>query len=158
MDWRRIRWGISIFSVATERSIPRSTSSGQPINADYGNAFIKLSTAGSALSVADYFTMHNTVGESAEDGDSRSGGALVLPDLTDSTGKIWHLAVGAGKDANVYVVNRDAMGKFNPNNDSAIYEELTTVLSHGGVCFTGITSIARSIMGRREEIWWPCRL
>jgi hypothetical protein len=34
------------------------------------------------------------------------------------------LAVGAGKDGNIYVVNRDNMGKFNPNNDNAIYQQV----------------------------------
>jgi len=102
--------------------------SGLPVNGDYGNSFIKLSTAGSTLSVSDYFAMHNTVSESDSDGDLGSGGVLVLPDLFDNTGQVWHLAVGAGKDANIYVVNRDSMGKFNPNSDGAIYQEITNVL------------------------------
>jgi hypothetical protein len=102
--------------------------SGFPVNADYGNSFIKLSTAASTLNVSDYFAMHNTVSESASDGDLGSGGVLLLPDLSDNTGKIWHLAVGAGKDANIYVVNRDSMGQFNPNSDGAIYQEITDVL------------------------------
>jgi len=104
--------------------------SGMPINGDFGNAFIKLATGANTLNVADYFAMHNTAGESASDGDLGSGGALVLPDLKDSNGKVWHLAVGAGKDSNIYMVNRDSMGKFNPNNDSAIYQELTNVLGN----------------------------
>ncbi len=56
---------------------------------------------------------------------------MVLPDLTDNQGQVHHLAVGAGKDGNIYVVNRDNMGKFNPNNDSAIYQELDGVLPGG---------------------------
>ena len=103
-------------------------SSGMPISGDYGNSFIKLSTNGGVLAVSDYFAMHNTVAESNSDSDLGSGGVLLLPDQTDSTGKVWHLAVGAGKDANLYVVNRDAMGGFNANNDNAIYQELTNVL------------------------------
>ena len=103
-------------------------SSGMPGSGDYGNSFIKLSTSGSTLSVADYFAMHNTVAESDSDGDLGSGGALILPDLTNNAGKTVHLAVGAGKDANLYVVNRDAMGKFNPTTDAAIYQEITNVL------------------------------
>jgi hypothetical protein len=102
------------------------TSSGFPVNGDYGNAFMKLSTSGNSLTVADYFNMHNTVSESNQDQDLGSGGALVLPDLQDSTGTTRHLAVGAGKDAIIYVVNRDSMGKFNANNDSAIYQEVTS--------------------------------
>ena len=103
---------------------------GFPINGDFGNGFIKLSTSG-GLAVADYFNMHNTVNESNADEDLGSGGAIVLPDLTDNTGQVHHLAVGAGKDSNIYVVNRDNMGKFNPNNDSAIYQELDGVLPGG---------------------------
>jgi hypothetical protein len=39
----------------------------------------------------------------------------VLPDLADASGAVHHLALGAGKDAIIYVVNRDSMGKFNPS-------------------------------------------
>src|SRR5271167_2724018 len=96
---------------------------GFPVNGDYGNGFIKLSTSG-GLAVADYFNMHNTVNESNADEDLGSGGAILLSDLMDSNKQVHHLAVGAGKDSNIYVVNRDNMGKFNPNNDNAIYQEL----------------------------------
>lgn len=94
-------------------------------NGDYGNAFVKLSTTGGQLAVADYFTMHNTVAESNADEDLGSGGVLVLPDVQDSSGATHHLAVGAGKDSVIYIVNRDSMGKFNPSNDNAIYQEIT---------------------------------
>ncbi len=97
-------------------------SQGFPEKGDYGNAFMKLSTSGGKLSVGDYFVMHNAVEESRKDLDLGSGGAMVLPDLQDNSGKMHRLAVGAGKDDIIYVVNRDSMGKFNPNNDSAIYQ------------------------------------
>jgi hypothetical protein len=100
--------------------------SGFPEHGDYGNAFIKISTAGNTLSVADYFTMHNTDAESSMDQDLGSGGEMLLPDLKDNQGNTWHLAVGAGKDGHIYVVNRDLMGKFNTSNDSGIYQEITS--------------------------------
>ncbi|MGC2108799.1 MAG: pyrrolo-quinoline quinone [Candidatus Korobacteraceae bacterium] len=106
-------------------------SSGFPINGDYGNAFIKLSNSGGQLTVADYFNMHNTVQESGADEDLGSGGLVVLPDIMDNNGGVHHLAVGAGKDSNIYVVNRDNMGKFNPSNDSAIYQEIDGALPGG---------------------------
>ena len=106
-------------------------SQGFPINGDYGNAFIKLSAAGGQLTVADYFTMFNTTSESDGDVDLGSGGALVLPDMTDANGQVRHLAIGAGKDSNIYLVDRDNMGKFNPQNDSAIYQELDGALPGG---------------------------
>ena len=102
---------------------------GFPNSGDYGNAFMKLSTS-NGLAVADYFEMDNEVEENGGDVDLGSGGTMVLPDLSDGAGHIVHLAVGAGKDTNLYVVNRDSMGKFSENN-SNIYQELTGVLSGG---------------------------
>jgi hypothetical protein len=85
---------------------------GIPVNDDFGNSFIKLSTS-PKLAVADYFAQFDTVAQSAIDADLGSGGALVLPDVIDGSGTIRHLALGAGKNSKIYVVNRDAMGKFN---------------------------------------------
>src|SRR6266446_5700168 len=104
---------------------------GFPVNGDYGNAFMKLSTSGNSLSAADYFTMHNTVAESNVDQDLGSGGALLLPDLTDSLGNTRHLAVGAGKDSIIYVADRDSMGKFNSTSDN-IYQEISANGLTGG--------------------------
>jgi len=104
---------------------------GFPSNGDFGNAFIKLSARGGQLTVADYFTMYNTTAESDADEDLGSGGALVLPDMTDADGQVQHLAIGAGKDSNIYLVNRDNMGKFSPTGDGAIYQELDGALPGG---------------------------
>ena len=104
-------------------------SGGFPINGDYGNAIMKLSTKGGKLAVADYFNMFNTVSESNSDEDLGSGGAMVVPNIKDSN-KVEHtLVVGAGKDQNIYLANRAKMGKFNPSNNTNIYQELTGVLS-----------------------------
>jgi hypothetical protein len=78
--------------------------------------------------VADYFEMFNQGAENGSDEDLGSGGALVLPDLTDGSGQTRHLAVGAGKDSKIYVVDRDAMGKFNPSRNN-IYQEVQSALS-----------------------------
>jgi len=108
-------------------------SNGFPEHGDYGNGFIKISTASNSLSVADYFTMFNTDSESNADEDLGSGGEILLPDLQDGQGNTWHLAVGAGKDGHIYVANRDLMGKFNTSNDSAIYQEIDSNGLGGGV-------------------------
>ncbi len=103
--------------------------SGFPSSGDYGNAFMKLSTS-SGLAVADYFEMDNQSQENSTDTDLGSGGTIVLPDLSDGNGHTLHLAVGAGKDSNLYVVNRDSMGKFTSNN-TGVYQELAGALPGG---------------------------
>ncbi len=103
-------------------------SNGFPNLGDFGNAFIKLSTTGGILSVADYFTMSTTVAESNADEDLGSGGAVVLVDETDNGGHVHQLAVGAGKDGVIYVVDRNNMGKFNAGQDM-IYQELSGALN-----------------------------
>jgi hypothetical protein len=105
-------------------------SSGFPSDGDYGNAFIKLSTQANQLAVADYFETHDGIQQSSVDTDLGSGGAMILPDLDDGSGHTMHLAIGAGKDGNLYVVSRDSMGKYDPDNDN-IYQELVGVLPGG---------------------------
>lgn len=100
---------------------------GFPIHGDYGNAFLKLTIDHDRLKVADYFDMDNTVAESNRDEDLGSGGAMVLPPMKDAKGQVVHLAVGAGKDQNIYLVNRQHMGKFNPHRNN-IYQELPKAL------------------------------
>ncbi len=107
---------------------------GFPVNGDYGNAIVKLSIKHSQPAVADYFNMFNTVSESNADEDLGSGGAMVVPSFKDSNGVLHFLVVGAGKDANIYLANRASMGKFNPNNNNQIYQEVTGTL--GGSVFS----------------------
>jgi hypothetical protein len=103
-----------------------SLTSGFPSRGDFGNAFLKISTS-SGLAVADYFATYNTVAQSNADTDLGSGGTLVLPDLIDGTGVTQHLAVGAGKDGNIYVVDRDSMGKWNGSSNTN-YQVISGVL------------------------------
>ncbi|HTS07990.1 MAG TPA: pyrrolo-quinoline quinone [Candidatus Eisenbacteria bacterium] len=103
--------------------------SGFPSEGDYGNAFLRLTTKGGGLAVADYFEMDNEEQENNTDTDLGSGGAL-LTNQKDSNGKTWQLAVGAGKDSNLYVVDRTNMGKFSRSSNN-IYQELPGVLWFG---------------------------
>ena len=103
---------------------------GFPQHGDFGNSFLRLAMTGGTLTVADYFTMSNEVAESAADRDLGSGGALLLPDLKDAAGAGRHLVIGAGKDGNLYVVDRDSMGKFSAAAN-AIWQQLTGALPGG---------------------------
>lgn len=115
-------------------------SRGFPSMGDYGNGFLKIALRGNRLGVLDYFNMFNTVSESNRDQDLGSGGALVLPPMKDSQGTTRLLAVGAGKDANIYIVDRTNMGKFSPTTNN-IYQEIDNALPGGawsmGAYFNG---------------------
>jgi hypothetical protein len=120
----------NIFFLMGNGTFDTSLTNGFPSQGDYGNAFMKLSTDMGAPVAADYFTMLNTQSESGADTDLGSGGAILLPPLSDSQGSLRNLAVGAGKDTNIYVVDRDNMGKFNPSVDQ-IYQQLSGALPGG---------------------------
>ncbi len=104
---------------------------GFPNRGDYGNAFVKLTLENGTLVPADYWTMDNTNSESNQDIDLGSGGIMLLPDMTDASGTVRHLAVGAGKDGNLWVLNRDNMGKFDSQANATIYQSLNGALPGG---------------------------
>jgi Immunoglobulin I-set domain len=103
---------------------------GFPSKQDFGNSFLKLSAAAAGLSVLDYFTMSNEIAESSADRDLGSGGEMLLPDLMDATKTVRHLVIGAGKDSNIYLVDRDSMGKFSSTGNN-IFQMLTNALPGG---------------------------
>lgn len=108
----------------------RLNAQGFPSQGDFGNAFLKIATTNKQLTVTDYFEVFNQSAENSTDADLGSGGALVLPDFTDNSGLTRHLALGAGKDSNIYVVDRDSMGKFNPNANN-VYQEIQGIFPNG---------------------------
>ena len=122
----------NIYALSGNGSFDTTLVHGFPSGGDYGDTFLKLSPQGS-LHVSDYFTPFNQAAAAAGDTDLGSGGAVVLPDMTDANGRTRHLAIGAGKDSNVYLVDRDNMGKFIPGTTSNtnIYQELAGALPGG---------------------------
>jgi len=111
---------------------PTFNASGFPSGGDYGNAMLKLSTA-NGLAVSDYFEADNTIAESAADIDLGSGGAMLLPDVVDGTGTTRHLVVGMGKDSNLFVGDRDNLGKFNETTktNGNIYQVIPNAVPSG---------------------------
>jgi hypothetical protein len=103
--------------------------SGFPSQSDCGNCYVKVSST-APFTLLDYFTPSNTVGESNADEDLGSGGPLLLPDVTDASGKTRHLAVGSGKDAIIFVLDRDNMGKFSTTQNN-VYQQISGQLAGG---------------------------
>jgi PKD repeat protein len=102
-----------------------------PTNSNYGDSLLRLSTSNS-LVVADYFTPYNQQDLFDHDNDLGSGGVLLLPDEAGSVAHP-HLAVCAGKEGTVYLVDRDNMGTFNAADDTQIVQSLPGAAGQG--CF-----------------------
>lgn len=83
---------------------------------DYGDSTLKLSPT---LAVLDYFTPFNQAYLSSTDTEIGSAGLVLLP---DQTGAHPHIMVTAGKEARIYVVDRDKLGHFHAGSDSQIVQ------------------------------------
>ncbi len=104
---------------------------GSPNGGNYGQSFLKLQGADTGtLSVLDYFSLYNNVTESTTDLDLGSGGWLLLPDMVDTNGITRQLYVGAGKDHNIYMVDRSHLGGFHTDRNH-IYQERDNSVSAG---------------------------
>jgi uncharacterized repeat protein (TIGR03806 family) len=91
---------------------------------DYGDSFMKLSTTGNRLAVADFFTPFNQVKMQAADADFGSGGPVLLPDEVGSADHP-HLIVGGDKSSTMYLADRDNMGRYNPTNNHQLVQQVS---------------------------------
>ncbi|HEX8755087.1 MAG TPA: Ig domain-containing protein [Steroidobacteraceae bacterium] len=105
-------------------------------NDDYGDSLLQLKAPG--LQVLGYFTPSDQHNDALYNNDFGSGGATVLADLPAGS-PITHLAIGGGKDGNLYVFNRDSLGGF---GDGMAWQELSAdkevdIGTHGVIFATG---------------------
>lgn len=107
---------------------------GFPVNRNFGNAFIRLNWPAGKLQVTDYFASFDAGnGPADERVELGSSAPLVLPPMTDINGQTRNLAIGAGKLATIFVVDRTNMGKFNPTgSNSNVYQHVVGALGPGG--------------------------
>lgn len=101
---------------------------GFPINGNYGNSILKVvpdaassvtnqNINGWGLKVVDYFTPFNQRFLEERDLDLGSGAPMLLPREVGSDAHP-NLLVGAGKEGQMYLVDRDNMGKFGTKNNN----------------------------------------
>jgi hypothetical protein len=96
-----------------------------PSENDYGDSVLRLhsitgTTAnGKNLSVAGYFTPFNQSNLAEEDADLGSSGPVLLPTQT-TKGLPANLLVQIGKQALVYLMNRDSMGGYNASSNRVV--------------------------------------
>jgi hypothetical protein len=112
-------------------------------NADYGSSVLKIGWGANGLGILDYFTPFDQADLSNRDEDIGSAGVTMLP---DQPGAHPHLIVASGKTGDVYLIDRDNMGHFNPTDNSQIVQYLplgvgrmfsTASYWNGSVYFTG---------------------
>ena len=98
---------------------------------NFGSSVFRLTQSGNNLQVADWFTPWNQAYLSQNDLDLNDA-VLLLP---DQPGSHPHLALAAGKEGTVYVLDRDNMGKHCASctaGDTQIVQELQQVAKQTG--------------------------
>jgi len=76
-----------------------------------------LTLAGNKLIVRDYFTPHDRATINGKDQDLGAGGPIFLP---DQKGAHPHLVLVGGKDGNLFVIDRDHMGRYQTTKDDVV--------------------------------------
>jgi len=104
----------------------------QPKSNTYGDSIVKINSGANALSLLDWFTPFNQSYLQEYDLDLSSVGPVLLP---DQQGSYPHILVGSGKTEEIYVVNRDSMGRFNSTGNTNILQDIPTSSSQTG-CMT----------------------
>ncbi len=108
---------------------PVLNAAGFPTNDNYNEAVVKLeadSTTsptdqngnGWGLKVVDYFIPYNVAALDGADSDFGSGGLMLL--TTSGVTGYPDVLLASGKEGKIYVINRDNMGHFDPNNDDVL--------------------------------------
>jgi hypothetical protein len=92
---------------------------------DYSMSFVKLSPTGSVLG---YFTPFNQAVSSSNNYDLGAAGLILLP---PQPGTHPNLLMFGGKDATIYVIDRDNPGGFNANNNNQAVQTIPNIFPNG---------------------------
>jgi hypothetical protein len=113
----------------------RTNTHGFPVDANYGDCFLKISPDSSSittpnpngwgLKVSDYFTPTNNQSINDADLDVGSCGPVVIPVGTRT------YILGTGKDGSLYSMNSSNMGKFDPNTNHCL-QTINQATGNGG--------------------------
>jgi hypothetical protein len=85
-----------------------------PSTGSYGDSVVKIDSAGNIL---DYFTPFDQAALNAADNDFGAGGLMLLP---DQAGAHPHLAITAGKNATIHLLDRDNLGGYTGDDSQAV--------------------------------------
>ncbi len=101
----------------------------------FGDSVMKVNTGANGLGLLDWFTPYNQATLLKYDLDLSSAGPILLPDQPVGP---THLLVATGKTEEIYLINRDNMGKFNAGGNTNIVQDIPTMSSQTGCLVTTI--------------------
>lgn len=99
---------------------------------DYGDSVLKLGLKGSSLAILDYFTPRDQEHMADTDMDLGSAGPVLLP---DQPGPHRHLVLQPSKDKRIFVLDRDALGKFHSNRDAIVQTQPVSGGGYGAMAY-----------------------
>jgi hypothetical protein len=103
-----------------------------PPGLDYGESVLKISSTpdprSQQLPVLDYFTPFGYRALNIGDTDLGSGAVMLLPDSAGTTDHP-HLMVETGKSGNIYLIDRDNLGKMTSQGPDAVVQVFQTGVS-----------------------------
>jgi hypothetical protein len=99
-----------------------------PTKMDWGESVLRLRPELGA--VVSHFTPATYAGLNSNDTDFGSGGVMLLPPVKGQTGP--ELAVAAGKEATLYLMNQTALGGLKPHN-AGVLQSISLASPGGGV-------------------------
>lgn len=94
---------------------------GDPVTNGYNDSFLRLDPTN--LAVLDFFTPDDNSFLASNDADLGSGSNILVPNNSSSTPRE---TIGGGKDGNIFVVNRDSMGGYNPPSTNSVIQTVHT--------------------------------
>jgi hypothetical protein len=100
---------------------------------DFADSVLKGPATSHLVHPFDYFTPYDQGTLSDGDTDVGSGGVMLLPDQGQGAPHRY-LLVQVGKSGSIYLIDRDHMGRYNPNNNSQIVQDLENAI--GGLWAT----------------------
>jgi hypothetical protein len=122
----------NIYVATGNGAIPSSPTSGTDTSVhNFGEAVVKLSTAGGTLKPVDFFMATDASFLNSEDGDLGSGGPVALP-ASMGTAQEPNVLLQVGKEGIIYALNMNALGGYQqgPNGSDNVPSE---TVPYGGV-------------------------
>ncbi|MBX7244968.1 MAG: hypothetical protein K1X53_05690 [Candidatus Sumerlaeaceae bacterium] len=94
---------------------------------DYADSIIKLSPSGTKFQVVDYFTPYNQAYMEAADRDFGTCGAMLVSGLSGTPS---NLIIAGSKTPDLFVLDRDNLGKFRETDNNQIVQYLPNSITN----------------------------